>query len=121
MSARWEYLTVRWHHQRLNPPDPNEESAEWSHKYDVEIRRPGDTEGEVVATDIWIWQKGMSEYKQTQKTHIGVFGLLNELGADGWECFSTQTMGSTVGPRDGHETASSPVDVYYYFKRERDG
>jgi hypothetical protein len=120
MATRWEYLTMRWYYQRLNPPDPNEESAEWTHKHVTEIRRPGTTEAEVVATETWIWRKGMSELKPVQKARTDIFGLFNELGAHGWECFSIQPMGSAVAPRDGFETGSYPLDIRCYFKRGRD-
>jgi hypothetical protein len=120
MAARWEYLTIRWYYQRFNPPNPNEESAEWTHKHVTEIRWPGSTEAEVVGTDTWIWRKSMSENKQVQKARTDMFGLFNELGAYGWECYSIQPMGSAVAPRDGFEAGSHPLDMRYYFKRERD-
>jgi hypothetical protein len=118
MAARWEYLSVRWHQQRHTPSDPNEESAEWTNKSVTEIWWPRSTEPEVIATETWSWSKGMSEWKKEKWGRMPSF--FNELGADGWECYSTQVLSSAVWPRDGYETASHPLEMRFYFKREQD-
>jgi len=119
MAARWEYLYVRWHLQRRFPPDPNEESAEWANKYITEIWWPRSTEPEVIATETWTWRKGMSEWKEARKP-AGRPHFLNDLGADGWECFSIQIISSAVVSRQGYEAASQPVEMRYYLKRRSD-
>lgn len=62
----------------------------------------------------------MSEWEQAPKAATDKPAFFRNLGADGWECYSIQTVASAVGPRDGYEAASIPLDVRYYFKRQRD-
>jgi len=117
MAARWEYLTVQWIWQKTNPDNPGDESAEWTSKYTINVRRPGSSEPEVVSTETHIWRNGMTEWELAEKQSTDIFTLNNELGAEGWECYSVVTMQSAVVQRPGFEAASYPLDMRHYFKR----
>jgi hypothetical protein len=122
MTVQWEYLTIRWHAERIPPKDPNDQFAEWTVKHIVEIRWPSSADYEHVSTETLTWRQGETKWKKVKKADPDLHVLCNELGADGWECFSINTFSSgALNPQNSFLATSHPLDVNYSFKRKKDG
>jgi len=122
--ARWEYATVIWSEdaRKISKTDPEhaqlspEIQAEWEQKewayywwksQYFRIWLPDAAEADTRPA----WTTGDKDYKTT------FVGILNELGAEGWEAVSHMVQTTAMGFTLGRDPAGIPIQTHTLLKR----
>lgn len=109
---RWEYAVLEWSydaygkvaesHMGIGPSVSTTPSADWSYRHSWRVRYPGREPEEIAGEE------------------LSLGGVLNHLGAEGWELVSEVVMDRAAAPRRGWTRADVPVSVRYVLKRPVD-
>lgn len=99
---RWEYLGVLWWSEVESVWEAGE--SVWEYQNFVAIARPYSSEREI------------HQLPNTEVT-LAVMDILNGLGREGWELVSSTVNRRAVGPTQGYNQASYPIERGYLFKR----
>ncbi len=115
--TQWEYATLYWTENRTSFNHPAGTGWKWEQKF--ELWWPGADKSEIIGKSVHIWNPGNKpdELDSVAEGITKLSGVLNTLGAEGWELISETVRSTAVNSGDGYAATGRPVSFSYLFKR----